>query len=143
MSAAPADAKDDKPAPFPAKGEDYDPVAAWTLLLILVALILLAIHSRGNGAADDRDGGDYVAQVFSGVSRARAEAYGAAIRRRHSRLLGGLAVSVEAAGRHGSQADHRVLVGPFSRKRDAEALCRSLRLRDVDCLAKASWEALE
>jgi hypothetical protein len=162
MSSAPAECNDAEPASSPSKALNYDPVAAWTLLLIVAALILFMTHSRGGAVVDDplefRRGGDvgqlfrsgeaplydeYVAQLYNGSTRDGAEDYGDAIRRRHRGLIAGLDLTVEDAGRRGYASEHRVLVGPFSKKRDAEALCRAFKMRDVDCFPRLSREALD
>jgi hypothetical protein len=97
-----------------------------------------ATHSYRRAA-----GGEYVAQVYSGLTRDSAEAYSDALKRRHGNLLGGLTVAVAETGPRGYGQEHKVLIGPLTNKREADSLCSELKSRNIDCFSKAAASALD
>ncbi len=89
-------------------------------------------------AAIDALSGDYVVQVASFPSEREARRGFEGLEGNFPTLLEGLAADIQSADLGDRGTWHRLRVGPFEGKADADAFCASLKERGRDCLVKRS-----
>ncbi len=89
-----------------------------------------------SGSPEAELGGRAAVQLASMRSREEAEQEWERLRESNRELLGGLSADIQRADLGAERGIYyRLRVGPLADGRAAVALCRSLRERDVDCLA--------